>query len=215
MLNRVDWATVEPEARVSTEVGGKAGAEDLVAEAKALFEQANSEEEQLGLLDPVTPEEMAEARDRLGANAGRLAVLREARQQRGRGRPKGARNKRTDDFARYILQFGQDPAITMMQIQSTDPEVLIQASEQSKVHSFRKDGTPNIVIERMTYAEAQALRVRCAEGVMPFIHSKKPVAIDATIRGVIVKEEIGDLRQARSVVVDGDIVGVVRPEDGK
>ncbi|MED5545637.1 MAG: hypothetical protein VYD90_10325 [Pseudomonadota bacterium] len=184
----------------------------MVAEAKALFDQAQAEEEQLELLDPLTPEEMAEAREKLGPSAGRLAVLRAAREERGRGRPKGAKNKRTDDFARYISQFGQDPAITLMQIQSTDPEVLIQASEQSKVHSFRKDGTPNIVTERMTYAEAQALRVRCAEGLMSFIHSKKPVAVDATIRGVVVHEEIGEIRRSTGAVIDGEVLGVI-PKD--
>lgn len=180
--------------------------------AKSLFEAARAEERQLEMLDPVTPEEMAEARELLGADVGRLTVLRHARERR-RGRPKGSKNKRTEDFARYLLGFGQDPAITMMQIQSTPPEVLIEASQQPKVHSFRKDGTANVVTERMTYAEAQALRIRCAEGVMPFIHSKKPIAVDATIRGVIVQEQIGEIKRAPGVVVDGDILGVAKPED--
>lgn len=154
----------------------------VLDEAKALVEAARAEAVQLDMLEPVSPEDMVAARETLGANAGHYAVLTEARQHR-RGRPKGARNKRTDDFARYLLQFGQHPAITMMQIQATPPEVLIEASKQPKVHSFRKNGKPNMVVERMTYAEAQALRVRCSEGLLPYLESKKPVAVDLTAKG--------------------------------
>ena len=175
---------------MSTETGDAKFTADAVAQAKALLDARASEEEQLSLIDPVTAEDMVEAREALGPGAGRFAVVRAAR-DRKRGRPPGARNKRTDDFARYIMGFGQHPAITMMQIQSTEPELLIEASQQEKVHSFRKSGEPNVVIERMTYEAAQALRVRCAEGLLPYLESKKPVAIDATIRGVRIIEEIG------------------------
>lgn len=192
--------------------GGKALADDLIADAKALFEAATVEEQQLELLDPISPEEMLEAREAIGPGAGRLAVLQEARKRR-KGRPKGARNKRTDDFAKYLMQFGQHPAITMMQIQSTPPDVLIEASKQQKVHSFNKYGEPNLVTERMTYEAAQALRVRCAEGLMPFLESKKPVAVDATIRGVMLVEEIGRVDRGRTI--DGEVLGVMPiGEDG-
>src|SRR5688572_11825793 len=131
----------------TAEPGGNGVARGMLGDSKALLEAGAAAEEQLNLLEAPTPEEMAEAREALGDGASRLEVLREAR-QRSRGRPKGARNKRTDDFARYILGFGQDPAITLIQIASTPPEVLIQASEQEKVHSFSKDGTARIVTER-------------------------------------------------------------------
>ena len=140
------------------------GDEKLVNDSKALIDGAAAEEEQLSLLDPVLPIEAAEAQERLGPLAGRLAVLQEAR--RVRGRPKGVKNRRTDDFRRYIMQFGQDPAITLMQIQSTDPEVLVE-------RSAAMDPTK----KRLSYGEAQSLRVRCAETLMPFIHSKQ-AAVD-------------------------------------
>lgn len=158
---------------------------DAVDQAKAVLDEARGETpQQLDMLDPVSPEEMLEAREMLGPDAGRLSLLRHAREAKRRGRPPGARNKRTDDFRRYLLGFGQHPAITMMQIQSTPPELLIEASQQPKVHSFRKDGTPNLVTERMSYSEAQSLRVRCAEGLLPYLESKKPVAVDMTFSGV-------------------------------
>lgn len=188
----------------------------MVGEAKALFEAAQAEEQQLDMLDPVTPEELAEAREALGPNAGGLTVMRHAREAR-RGRPKGSKNKRSDDFARYIAQFGQDPAITLMQLQSTPEEVHMERSRRQRQKVVGKGDSARVVTitEEMTYEAATALRTRCAEALMPFIHSKKPVAVDATIRGVVVHEEIGEIRRARGSVVDGEILGVaVRDVDG-
>ena len=189
--------------------------EAQLGQAKALVEAERAQEaEQLDLLGPVTPEEMVEARERLGKNAGHMSVLREAREGQ-RGRPKGSRNRRTDDFARYLLQHGQHPAITMMQIQSTAPEVLIEASKQPKVHSFQKNGKPNLVVERMSYAEAQALRVRCAEGLMPYLESKKPVAVDMTFSGIsdLVIEGLTHSSQEVQDIVEADFINL--PDGGE
>ena len=162
--------------------GGKTVAEDLVAQSKALFEAAAADEQQLDLLEPISPEEMAIAHEELGPNAGNIAVLQHARLKR-KGRPPQSRNKRTDEFEAYIRQFGCDPAVTLMKIQATDPEILVERSRLL-----------DPVKRRMSYGDVQALRVRCAEALMPYLHGKKPVTVDATIRGVMVVEEIGSSR---------------------
>lgn len=195
---------------MSTDNGMAKVMTDALRDAKAIVEAAAVEEaEQLDLLQP-SAEDLVEAREILGPEAGRMSVVREARRLQ-RGRPKGARNKRTDDFARYLLSFGQHPAVTMMQIQSTPPEVLMEASEDEVV-KLEKDGSERTYYRRMSYAEAQALRVRCAEGLMPFLESKKPVAVDATIRGVIVNEQIGEIKPVKGQVIDGEVLGVAMPE---
>lgn len=197
------------------DTGDAAIVRHVIDDAKALLAEREAVERQLELLDPVSPEDVLEAREALGPNAGNLAILTEAR-ERKRGRPPGARNKRTDDFARYILGFGQHPAITLIQIQSTAPEVLIENSKHEKVHSFRKDGTPNIVIERMTYDAAQALRARCAEALLPYLESKKPVAIDMSFLGVAdliiqgVTHSEGEIEQ----MLEGDYLDVPEGEGG-
>ena len=185
-------------------------AADVVADAKRLLDAEQAEQEQLDLLAPVSAEEMVEARQELGTGAGRMAVLRHAREKRGRGRPPGSRNKRTDDFARYLLGFGQHPAITMMQIQSTQPEMLIEASKQEKVHSFNKFGEANVVVERMTYAEAQSLRIRCAENLLPYLESKKPVAVDMTFNGVadLMIEGVTHSRDEMQDMIEGEYLPV-------
>lgn len=182
--------------------------------------------QQIDFLDPITPEEMVEARASLELEEGQMSgrdVLAEARKQRA-GRPKGARNRRTDDFARYLLQFGQHPAITMMQIQATPPEVLVEASAQRKVHSFRKDGTPNIVVEKMSYETAQSLRIRCAEGLMPYLESKMPVKVELDANGDFnllvpgMNISAGDARKAAegTFMLDGEYLEVTEdPADGK
>lgn len=194
---------------MSTETGDAKVVADIVAEAKAMLATEREELRQLDMLDPISPEEMLEAREALGPEAGRLAVLRHARQGK-RGRPLGARNKRTDDFARWLLSFGQHPAITMMQIQATPPELLIEASKQERVHSFRADGTANVVIERMTYGEAQALRTRCSEGLLPYLESKKPVAVDMNFSGVsdLLIEGLTHSREEIQDIVDADFLQV-------
>lgn len=202
---------------MSAATGDRAVADAALSDAKALLETALEAEQQLELLAPPTPEEMAEAKEELGPDAGRMAVVRHAREKR-RGRPKGAKNKRTDDFARYLLSFGQHPAITMMQIQSTPPEVLMEASKREFVKHVRL-GTGDAARVKeiiwsaptLTYEGAQSLRIRCAEGLMPFLESKKPVAIDMNIRGVDVIEEAP--RQLTAQAIDGDYVEVAGPED--
>lgn len=198
--------------------GDRAVADQVLSSAKALVETARGEAEQLDMLDPVSPEDMLEAREALGPQAGRLSLLRHAREAR-RGRPKGARNKRTDDFARYLMSFGQHPAITMMQIQATAPEVLMENSKRTvtKVIKGGKGAADKIVaIDEMTldYGAAQSLRVRCAEGLMPYLESKKPVAVDMTFSGVadLVIQGVTHSETEFRDIIDGDFLPV---EDGE
>lgn len=186
-------------------------AADVIADAKQLLDQERAEQEQLDLLAPVTPEEMVDARAELGANAGRTAVLRHAREKRGRGRPAGSRNKRTDDFAKYLLGFGQHPALTMMQIQSTQPEVLMEAARRTvtKVLKGGKD-QPDLVVkieeETLTYEGAQSLRIRCAENLLPYLESKKPVAVDMSFNGVadLMIEGVTHSRGELDTMIEGE-----------
>jgi hypothetical protein len=158
----------------------RVGAE-AVAQAKhgLAQQQAEDEAEQLDLWDaPLSASELFAARADAGPIAGLVQVIEQARTGRA-GRIKGSRNRRTEDFIKYISQFGSDPAVTLMEIHSQTPEELMA---RSSMLDLRED--------RLSYRDAQALRVRCAEALMPFLHSKQPVAIDATIRGVMVVEEI-------------------------
>jgi hypothetical protein len=100
-------------AGVSTEVeklGGKTALDAVAADAKRLADEAAIEERQaqMDLLEPLSAEELAEAQEALGREAGPMAVMRHARETR-KGRPKGSRNRRTSDTIAYLSQFGPDP----------------------------------------------------------------------------------------------------------
>jgi hypothetical protein len=145
---------------------------EAVAESRALLEGAKREARQLQFLDPLSADEIQDAQAELGPLAGQVAVARFARESRGGGRPKGVRNRRTEDFRRYIMQFGTDPAVTLMQISALPPEELMARSHLLDPAK-----------RRMSYADAVSLKVRCAEALMPFIHAKQPVATDAEAGG--------------------------------
>ena len=185
--------------------GGKAAAEAMLAEAKALVDAAEVEEaEQLDLLaEPITTEEMLEARELVGPHAGDLTVLKVAREARKRGRTPGSRNRRTDDFVRYLSQFGPDPGVALMQIIATAPEIMVE-------HSAAMDPAKR----RLSWGDAQAMRVRAAEALLPYFHGKQPVRVDATIRGVIVQEIFGG-HEVRGVTLDAEPLGVLPFDDGE
>ncbi|MFZ5704925.1 MAG: hypothetical protein ACOY5R_06620 [Pseudomonadota bacterium] len=198
---------------MSTDSGDKAAMAGPIAQSKALIDAGREAVAvQDELFDTISAEDMVEAREALEARGvpfSRREQVLEARQRR-RGRPKNARNKRTEDFARYILSHGQDPAVTLIEIASTQPELLIEASAQPRVHSFRADGTANVVTERMTYEQAQALRARCADILMPYIHGKKPIAIDMNFAGVadLIIEGVTHTREEIANIVDADFMPV-------
>ena len=134
---------------------------------------------QVDFLDVPSPEEMARSRKELQATSedfDELDVLDHARQKRkaaAGGRKPGSKNKRTKDFEKYILQNGnRDPALVLAEIASTPPEVLMQRS--AVMDSSKK---------ALTYGGAQALRQRAAEGLMPYMHGKKPVQVELRADG--------------------------------
>jgi hypothetical protein len=58
------------------------------------------------------------------------------------------------------------------------------------------------------------MKIRAAETLMPYFHGKQPVKVDATIRGVMVVEEIGTMQNS-SMTIDLDPLGLMAiGEDG-
>lgn len=148
-----------------------------MAAASAANLPVRAQPKQVDFLDIPTPEEMARSRKELaagGAKFDEIDVLDNAREKRvQRGRKPGSQNKRTKDFERYILQNGnRDPALILAEIASTPPEILVQ---RSQAMDPRK--------KQLTYGQAQALRSRAAEGLMPYMHGKKPVQVELTADG--------------------------------
>jgi len=168
---------------MSTETGdAKIGAE-VIGSARQQIDAHRDDWQQLDMLDPVSPEDMLDARSSLGSRASNQEVLAHAR-ARKRGRPPGAVNKRTDDLVRYLLQFGQHPAITLMQIQSTPAEVLVENSRRLRRKRRTATGIEVDVMQTMSYEAALSLKARCSDILLPYFESKRPVAVDLSFAGL-------------------------------
>lgn len=139
--------------------------DDVLGQARRAAIDGKPEARQLNLIDPLTAEDLFAAKTELGFGKSIVEILAEAR--KGKGRRAGTRNRKNDDFVRYISQFGQDPAITLMQIHSTAPEELVARSHLMDPEK-----------RRMSYADAQGLRKQCAEALMPYMHSKMPLSVE-------------------------------------
>ena len=144
------------------------------ASAKAALKELSGyagELHQFDFLDPVTSEEMLEAREALGPNAGSLALVAQVRARR-RGRPPNAKNRNTADLVQYLGQFGPDPLVAGMKIIAETEEMMIERS--------RAIDPPK---HQLNFAAARALRMRMIELEAPYWHAKKPVAVDLTAHG--------------------------------
>lgn len=180
----------------TAETGDAKVVADAVENAKELLTSERAEElRQMDLLDPPSPAEMVEAKEALGPNAGKLAILAEAR-ARKRGRPPGARNKRTDDFKRWMLSLGPHPARVLMETAGAPTEVLMELSGKS-------------------WMECRDRQIRCAEALMPYFESKMPVAVDMTFTGVsdLVIEGVTHSRDEIGTLLDGEFLEVPDDED--
>lgn len=122
-------------------------ARDLLASERA---------RQLDLLAVPDAADVVAAREELGVFADREVVLQSARR---RGRPPGAVNKRTGDFAKWLLGFGPHPAVTMMRIQGMRTEDLAKIINAKPI-------------------EALDRQIRCATELLPYLEGKQPIAID-------------------------------------
>jgi hypothetical protein len=80
-------------------------------------------------------------------------------ERRGRGRPPGARNKRSVKFRDQILSMGQHPALALQRAYSTPVDVLAAQLGCSRL-------------------EAAQLAIRAASELLPYVESKQPVAVD-------------------------------------
>lgn len=206
--------STEPE-----EFGGKELARDLVARSHSAV-RPSAEPQQFDFLDVPTPEEMARARREIAAEVGphgeidEIDVLDRARAKRSKGgRRKGSKNRRTKDFERYILQNGnRDPALVLAEIASTPPEVLVQRSRHL-----------DPVKKQLDYGAAQALRMRAAEGLMPYMHGKKPVQVELSaegdfnliIPGLNVSHDDAQRAAEGTFVLEGEFEDADDEEDGQ
>jgi hypothetical protein len=87
------------------------------------------------------------------------------REKRRGGRPPGARNKRAEEVARFVLERLGDPLVQLVAIATAPVDELMAAG--------------------LKPAEAFAEKRLAAIGVLPYLHQRKPIEVDVTGRQVV------------------------------
>lgn len=172
-------------------MGEAVGVEKVVGEAVAAVRSglgAAPGSEQLGL-DLATSEQCLEPdageiyaiRAELGEGSTLAQAVNEWRARGARGRMPGAVNKSSADLARYLTQFGPDPAVKLMRMIARPVELL--AAELA-----------------CSIGEAWDRQARVASELLPYFHGKKPVRVEFDAAG-------GMFVMAMMPDLDGNIVG--------
>jgi hypothetical protein len=145
------------------------------------------------------PENGGDWRSDAESSLGRIDPATAAR--RPRGRPKGAMNKKTHDFAAwYEAQGFKDPLQLMAEFMSSDP-VALQAwhveyeRTQKAVGKAYAQAVPSL-------AEIRAAQMSAAAEIAPYLHGKAPVRLEITderLPVLVINAGTNQLEQAQSV----------------
>jgi hypothetical protein len=113
--------------------------------------------------------------------------VRQVRERRA-GRPVGARNRRSEDVARHVIETLGDPLLRQAAVATMPVEELMAATG-------------------MTAAEAMAEQRLAAALVLPFLHRRMPVQVDVNTRQFIALTIVDGMPET----IEGhasDIVGI-------
>ncbi len=128
------------------------------------------------------------------------------------GRPKGARNRSTEEWRQYLLSRYRSPLVGLLEICARTPKEL--AEELGLEHAVVVIDVEGKEIERRSTTdvrEAFRIQVDAMKAALPYLHQRQPLAVEqrGNERGVLV---IGDL----NVAVDaGDGLPLVPEIEGE
>jgi len=149
---------------------------DAVRDAREGFDQAveRAAGEQLPLLGDDDMADLGESEAHIGLpDASEITAIQmelgcdvkaAVAEHRKRGRQPGAKGRRSNDFRRYMLQFGPHPGISMMRRIARPTEML--AAELG-----------------CSMLEAAHLQARCEAELMPYFEGKKPIDVNVNANG--------------------------------
>lgn len=116
---------------------------------------------------------------------------------RGRGRPPGAKNKRTEEWTEYLLGRYPSPLIGLAEI------AFRPLTDLAEELGFNNPGPDGIALRRAKPQELlELLRLQrdCMKELAPYLHQKQPMAIDGGEHGLIhltIGQVGGGMKQAQ------------------
>lgn len=139
--------------------------------------------------------------------------------RRGPGRPPGAKNRRTDAVAAWLLSQGRHPILVMMEAYAMSPAALAERIGLRKVLVSAKDQPEEWAYDNDTLIEVWKLQLRMAEAAAPYVAQKLPqavqvqgaAALQVTLAGVSVPAR-GALAGGVAGAIEGEVMGVRLPK---
>jgi hypothetical protein len=116
-------------------------------------------------------------------------------QRTGRaGRPKGARNRSTEEWRRHILSRYRSPAVFLAEMYSRTPAQLAAELGLYKWHEGKLVIDPRTGEAVLATGEAASMQQAAAIALLPYVHQKLPQAIEVSppTRGLVILGDLGD-----------------------
>lgn len=99
---------------------------------------------------------------------------------KGRGRPKGSKNKSNQLFRDYLLSLGyRHPGLNLADMANANPEQLAK-----QLGGFKEQPDGKIVYCGCTPKEAYELIMKANTELLPYFESKRPVEVEVTEKGL-------------------------------
>lgn len=120
------------------------------------------------------------------------------------GRPKGARNKSTEEWARFLLSQYRSPLTVLADLYSRPTSELVdQLQEMAKRHRTWRETKDGGYWEQVAISPLDVLKVQrdAAVALAPYVHKRQPMAIEVDERppGIVI---LGELSAAGGEPVD-------------
>lgn len=126
------------------------------------------------------------------------------------GRPKGARNKSTEQIRRYIAQHYKHPLIVLAEMWSKTPKQIAQEMElyELKVVSDG-EGAGSSVRKFLATGQAAALQQQAVIAALPYLAQKLPLEITQKItqRGIVLTGDLSDLASIGKMIDQSPLGG--------
>lgn len=146
--------------------------------------------------------------DEQGTPSGFFDAVAAAGERKGLGRPKGAKNRKTEAFEKWFYARGyRDPAQVLAEIMTMDPRALQQIALDDKIARCElvQGGTKDDPIQLVSVpglVEIIDLQRKAAVDLMPYLHGKKPTEVlvtDERLPTLMIFTDSNQIAEARAI----------------
>lgn len=144
-----------------------------------------------------------------------------AGERKGLGRPKGARNKKSEAFEKWFYAKGyRDPAQVLAEIMTMDPRALQQIALDDRIArgELQQIGSKDDPVQMVSVPgllEIVDLQRKAAVDLMPYLHGKKPTEIvvtDERLPILVVASGTNQMAEAAKLIEGRAVMSIGMPE---